>query len=105
MQANNFELKSITIELVQNNQFMGLANEDPNAYISKFLEVCDSVKYNGLSDDTVQLCLFPFSLRDKAKVLLNSQPPDSITRWDDLVKFSHQPRLHNCVWSTQICSA
>ena len=67
IQANNFELKSITLQLLQNIQFMGLPNEDPNTLISNFLEVCDMVKYNRVSDDATCLRLFPFSLKDKAK--------------------------------------
>ena len=64
---------------------MGLPNEDPNMHISNFFEVCDMVKYNGVSDDAICLRLFPFSFKDKAKHWLNSEPPDSITFWDSLV--------------------
>ena len=39
IQANNFELKSITLQLLQGIQFHGLAHEDPNAHILNFLEV------------------------------------------------------------------
>ena len=85
IQANNFELKPIALKLVQNIQFMGFPNEDPNTHISNFLEVCDTVKYNGESDDAIRLRLFPFSLKDKAKHGLNLEPPDSITSWDSLV--------------------
>ena len=67
IQANNFELKSITLQLLQGIQFHGLAHEDPNTHILNFLEVCDTVKYNGVSDDAIRLRLFPFSLKDKAK--------------------------------------
>ena len=67
IQANNFELKSITLQLLQGIQFHGLAHEDPNAHILNVLEVCDTVKYNGVSDDAIRLRLFPFSLKDKAK--------------------------------------
>ena len=84
IQANNFELKSITLQLLQGIQFHGLAHEDPNAHILNFLEVCDTVKYNGVSDDAIRLRLFPFSLKDKTKHWLLLEPPDSITSWDDL---------------------
>ena len=85
IQANNFELKSITLQLLQGVQFTGLPHEDPNAHILNFLEVCDTVKYNGVSDDGIILQLFPFSLKDKAKNWLTMEPPDSITSWDELV--------------------
>ena len=61
-----------------------LTNEDPNAHILNFLEVCDTLKYNEVRDDAIRLRLFPFSLKDKAKHYLISEPPDSITSWDDL---------------------
>ena len=84
IQVNNFELKSITLQLLQGIQFHGLAHEDPNAHILNFLEVCDTVKYNGVSDDAIRRRLFPFSLNDKAKHWLISKLPDSITSSDDL---------------------
>ena len=55
IQANNFELKSITLQLLQGIQFHGLAHEDPNAQILNFLEVCDIVKCDGVSDDAIRL--------------------------------------------------
>ncbi|XP_073307104.1 uncharacterized protein [Primulina huaijiensis] len=55
-------------------------------HIVDFLEICDTLKFNGVSDDAVRLRLFPFSLRDKAKHWLNSLPVGSITTWEDLAK-------------------
>ena len=53
--------------------------------------MCDTVKYNGVSDDAIRLRLFMFSLKDKAKHWLTTEPPDSITFWDELVnKFMTQ---------------
>ena len=68
IQGNNFEIKHITLQLIQNIYFMGFPNEDPNTHISNFLEVCDTVKYNGLSDDAIRLRLFPFYLKNKVKI-------------------------------------
>ena len=53
--------------------------------LTNFIEVCDTVKYNGVTEEALRLRLFPFSLGDKAKHWLTSQPPDSITSWNDLV--------------------
>ena len=58
---------------------------DPNAHILNFLDVCDTMKCNGVSDDTIYFRLFPFSLKDKAKHWLTTEPPDFITSWDELV--------------------
>ena len=85
IQANNFELKSITRQLLQGVQFTGLPHKDPNAHILNFLEVCDTVKYDGVSDNAIRLRLFAFSLKDKAKYWFTTEPPDSITSWDELV--------------------
>ncbi|KAJ4724584.1 DNA-directed DNA polymerase [Melia azedarach] len=87
IQANNFEIKSAIIQMIQTSvQFNGLAHEDPNAHIANFLEICDTFKHNGVSDDAVKLRLFPFSLKDKAKSWLSSLPLGTITTWDDLAQ-------------------
>lgn len=64
--------------MVQSNQFRGSAHEDPNAHFASFLELCDLIKYNGVFEDAIRLRFFPFSLRDKAKMWLNSIPTESI---------------------------
>ena len=66
-------------------QFIRLPYEDPNVRILNFLEVCDTVKYNGVGDDAIRLLLFSFSFKDKVKHWLTTKPPDSITSWDELV--------------------
>ena len=43
------------------------------------------VKYNGVNDDAIHLWLFPFSLTEKAKHWLTTEPPNFITSWDHLV--------------------
>ncbi|KAH9745008.1 hypothetical protein KPL70_003905 [Citrus sinensis] len=83
VQANNFEIKSAIIQMIQTSvQFAGMPNDDPNAYIANFLEICDTFKQNGVSDNAIRLRLFPFSLRDKAKEWLNSLPAGAITTCD-----------------------
>ena len=55
-------------------------------HLTNFLEVCDIIKYNGVTEEALRLRLFPLSLGDRAKHWLTSQPPDSITSWNDLVQ-------------------
>ncbi|KAH7677061.1 Retrotransposon gag domain-containing protein [Dioscorea alata] len=54
--AMNFELKPSFIQMLQQSaQFNGLADEDPNSHIENFLEVCDMLKINGVTDDAIRL--------------------------------------------------
>ena len=85
IQANNFELKGVTLQMLHNIQFHGLPSENPNAHLISFIEVYNTVKYNGVTKEALRLRLFPLSLSDRAKHWLTSQPPDSITSWNDLV--------------------
>jgi len=41
--------------------------KNPNNHIASSLEKCDTIKMNGFSNDAIQLRLFSFSLKDKAK--------------------------------------
>ena len=85
IKANNFELKGVTLQMLHNIQFHGLPSENPNAHLTSFIEVCNTVKYNGVIEEALRLRLFLLSLSDQAKHWLMSQPPDSITSWNDLV--------------------
>ena len=86
IQANNFELKLVTLQMLQNILFHGLPNENPNMHFKNFHEVSDTIKYNGVTEEALRLRLFPLSLGDRAKNWLTSQPLDSITSWNDLVQ-------------------
>ncbi|KAL9411530.1 hypothetical protein AB3S75_045182 [Citrus x aurantiifolia] len=85
VQADNFELKPVMFQMLQTvGQFNGLPLEDPHLHLKLFLEVSDTFKIAGVSQETLRVRLFPFSLRDRARAWLNSLPPDSITTWNDL---------------------
>jgi hypothetical protein len=63
----NFELKPALINMVQANPLSGKPNEDANAHLQHFLEVCWTFTIRGVTDDAIRLRLFPFSLLGKAK--------------------------------------
>ena len=67
IQANNFELKTITLQVLQNIQFHKLPSENLNTHLTNFIEVCNTVKYNGVTEEALRLRLFPLSLGDRAK--------------------------------------
>ena len=63
----NFELRTGLIAMVQASPFCGLPNEDTNAHLQYFLELCDTSVIKDVAPDAIRLCLFPFSLMGKAK--------------------------------------
>ena len=85
VQANNFELKSSYINMIQNLvQFYELPSEDPNLHIAYFLDICDMFRVSDVPDDAIRLRLFPFSLKNRAWEWLNSLPTGSISDWATL---------------------
>ncbi|KAK4271099.1 hypothetical protein QN277_019840 [Acacia crassicarpa] len=80
--ANNFEIKPSLISLVQQSSFSGSDLEDPNQHIETFLQICDTIKMNGVPEDALRLRLFPFSLTGKARAWLRSCPTGSLSTWD-----------------------
>ena len=72
--------------MLNNIQFHGLPSENSNAHLTSFIEVCDTVKYNGVTEEALRLRLFLLSLSDRAKHWFTNQPPDSITSRNDLVQ-------------------
>ncbi|QHN87046.1 Retrotransposon gag protein [Arachis hypogaea] len=84
--ANNFEMKPQLVTLVQQNcQYHGLPHEDPNQFISNFLQICDTMKTNGVNPEVYKLMLFPFALRDGTKLWLDFRPKESLDTWDKVV--------------------
>jgi hypothetical protein len=63
----NFELKPVLFNMVQANPFSSKPNEDANAHLQHFLEVCRTFTIHGVTDDAIRLRLFPLSLLGKAK--------------------------------------
>ena len=84
--ANNFELKSALINMVQQNQYRGLAHEDPNVHLATFLEICDTVKMNGVTKAFIRMKLFLFSFRHKVWGWLHFVQLSSVASWEELAQ-------------------
>ena len=65
--ANNFELRMTLIRRVEQTPFAGRDTEDANRHLSKFVEIANTLKLNGVDDDSIRVRHFPFSLTDSAK--------------------------------------
>ena len=77
----NFELKSSLINMVQASPFCGKPNENANAHLQNFLELCKTVTMWAVTDDAIRLRLFPFSLLGKAKQWFY-QNKEAVSTWD-----------------------
>ena len=84
--ANNFELKPTLINMVQQNQYTGLAHKDLNIHLAIFLEIADTVKMNGITEDVIRMRFFPFLLRDRTRGWMQSLQLGSIDSWEELAQ-------------------
>jgi len=64
----HFEIKSGFIQMLP--LFYGLSTEDPYMHLDEFIETCSTIRLHNFSEDTLRMRLFPFSLKDKAKLLV-----------------------------------
>nr|GFA48736.1 reverse transcriptase domain-containing protein [Tanacetum cinerariifolium] len=87
IQATNFGLKNDMIQQVQNScQFHGPPGDDANKHLDKFLHVTQSIKVNGVTDDTLRLYLFPHSLTHHATAWFDRLPRNSINTFKQMAK-------------------
>ena len=64
--------------------FHGMENENPYTHIQDFEEVCITFKEGAFDMDLLKLKAFPLTLKDKAKICLNSLRPRIIRNWAEL---------------------
>nr|GEW91145.1 reverse transcriptase domain-containing protein [Tanacetum cinerariifolium] len=87
IQATNFGLKNDMIQQVENScQFHGLPSDDANKHLDKFLHVTQSIKVNGVTDDTLRLYLFPYSLTHHSTAWFDRLPSNSINAFEQMAK-------------------
>nr|GEY42940.1 reverse transcriptase domain-containing protein [Tanacetum cinerariifolium] len=79
IQATDFGLKNCMIQQVQKScQFHGLPGDDANKHLDKFLSITQSMKQNGIIDDTLRLYLFPYYLTHIATAWFDCLPKNFI---------------------------
>nr|GEW22089.1 reverse transcriptase domain-containing protein [Tanacetum cinerariifolium] len=66
--AENFEIKTNLLQLVQDNKFHSHENDNPHTHISNFKRMTATLKYRDVSNDAIKLMLFPYSLEDRARI-------------------------------------
>ena len=59
-------------------------NENPYTHIREFEEVCTTFKEGAIDMDLLKQKAFPLTLKDKAKIWLNSLMPRTIQNWAEL---------------------
>ena len=64
--------------------FHGMENENSYTHIRDFEEVCTTFKEGAFDMDLLKLKAFPLTLKDKAKIWLNSLRPRTIRNWAEL---------------------
>ncbi|XP_049362576.1 uncharacterized protein LOC125827308 [Solanum verrucosum] len=65
--------------------FSGLAHENPHEHLQNFVDVCGPFSFKKISQESIRLRLFPFSLIGEACKWLAELPRNSITSWEELV--------------------
>ena len=64
--------------------FHGMESENPYSHIREFEEVCNTLKEDISNVDLMMLKFSPLTLKDKAKIWLNSLRPRTIRNWADM---------------------
>ena len=80
--ANRFPVKLEMIRLLP--EYQRLDSENPYSYMRDFEDVCNAFLSTGSPLHIICLVLFPFSLKEKAKILFHSLTPNSISNWEDM---------------------
>ncbi|GKA25854.1 reverse transcriptase domain-containing protein [Tanacetum coccineum] len=71
--------------LRQNCQFYRFQDEDSNEHLNKYLSITQFMKQNGVSQDSISLNLFPFSLTHEAESWFYHLKTLSIHTWEEMI--------------------
>jgi hypothetical protein len=65
--ASSYELRPSFIDMVQDQSFSGLENEDPYTHLREFELLCSCLTIAGMTQETLKWKLFSFSLLGRVK--------------------------------------
>nr|GEX03330.1 DNA-directed DNA polymerase [Tanacetum cinerariifolium] len=74
--AENFEIKTNLLQLVQTNKFHGFERDNPHTHISNFKRMTSTLKYRDVPNDAIKLMPFPYSLEGAARIWDSSSKTD-----------------------------
>ena len=80
--ANDVAVRPYLVPLLPT--YHGMENENPYTHIRDIEEVCTTFKEGMMYMDLLKLKAFPLTLKDKAKIWLNSLRPRTIRNWAEL---------------------
>ena len=81
-EANQFLMKSEMIRLLP--VYQGVDSENPYSFMRDFEDVCIGFLSTGSPLHIICMVLFPFSMKEKAKIWLHSLALNSIFTWEDM---------------------
>ena len=81
-EANQFLMKSEMIRLLP--MYQGVDFENPYSFMRDFEDVCSAFLSTGSPLHIICMVLFPFTLKEKAKIWFHSLAPHSIFTWEDM---------------------
>ncbi|XP_010542230.1 PREDICTED: uncharacterized protein LOC104815514 [Tarenaya hassleriana] len=82
---NKFEFQPAFISMLSSLAFRGRPNEDLIPHLTRFKLLCQSVKtVQGVTDESLMLMAFPFSLMDAPLEWFYTLPPGSVFSWDQM---------------------
>ena len=64
--------------------YQGVDSENPYSFMRDFEDVCSVFVSSGSPLQIICMVLFPFSLKEKDKILFHSLAPNSIFTWEDM---------------------
>nr|GEV97767.1 reverse transcriptase domain-containing protein [Tanacetum cinerariifolium] len=85
--VENFKIRTGLLSLIQVNQFHGFESNNPHDHIRSFNRITLTLKFKDVSNDSIKVMLFPYSLEGAAKIWYDKEPPRSILTRGDLEIF------------------